>query len=378
MTCSLVQRCHALPGRPCGSWIGHPLRRHTEAPLASDLADILSWYAAHDADPAPTSNEFSGDISDEERVEMQGLNSVRGAIAYEIAPHIHHHAANIELLRPAIESLVDDSSAAVRAVAARTLTAILRHDPARAVNLFLRLADHSDDRALAGREAHEFLRYAAPRHFLALRPVIERMLESDRPAVRTRGAVHAALVALDGDTGNDLTHRYMTDDAACRLGIARVNAANFRNAAYRDRTESQLVALFDDDDAEVRKAAGDVFRELTSENFAGAEQLVHAFLASRAFDDEGARSLLQSLEMADAPPLQISLDVCNAFLDQSRRGEHVRDHDVAIHDAGELAIRAYANAGGSTAALNAALDVIDGILELDTFRVSRALAEYDR
>jgi hypothetical protein len=374
---ALIERCHALPGRPCGRWIAHPLQRHRDAPLPQDVVEILSWYAINDPDPPEVSEDFSGDISEEERVELQGLNSVRGAIAYELAVHIHHHRENVEPCMPAIESFVRDVSAAVRGMAVRTLTALMRHEPQRAAELFVALASHPNDRILAGREAHEFLRYAAREHFDRLRPVLERMIASNVAPVRTRGAVQIALVALDGEHGQDLAERCLQGDEAQRLGVAQVNAANIKNARYRSRCEAQLVAAFDDEDEAVRAAASKVFRELSDENFAGADGLVDAFLGSKAFDVEGSQALLHGLEMAGAPPPALALQVAGAFLDAEFASSEASGGGMAIHDLGELAARAYADADGLDAK-NAALNIIDRLVALDTFRIARALADYER
>ncbi len=263
-------------------------------------------------------------------------------------------------------------------MAARTLSALMRHRPERAAQLFVTLAEHSDDRVLAGREAHEFLRFAGRRHFDALRSVVERMIESEIAAVRSSGAVHAALVALDGATGRDLRERCTSGDAALRLGVARVEAANVRDATYRERSEEQLIVLFADDDDDVRAAASEVFRELAAENFARADRLVEAFITSAAFNTKGAETILHSLEMADAPPSRLSLRVCRAFLSRDWAERDVAGGGTALYNAGELAIRAYADAAGDADASNAALDVIDRILALDTFRVSRVLDDYER
>ncbi|MFL5846260.1 MAG: hypothetical protein ACJ762_16350 [Solirubrobacteraceae bacterium] len=373
----LIERCHQLPGRPCGRWIAHPLQRHRGAPLPHDLAEILSWYAINDPDPPEVSEDFSGDISDEERVELQGLNSVRGSVAYEVAVHIHSHEENVGPFMAAIEALVHDVSAAVRGMTVRTLTALMRHQSSRAVDLFVDLASHPDDRILAGRETHEFLRYAAREHFDILRPVLERMVASDLPVIRTRGAVQAAIVGLDGEHGQDLVERCLRGDEAHRLGVAQVNAANITQARYRSRCEEQLAGAFDDDDEKVRTAASTVFRELSELNFADADELVDAFLSSRAFDAEGSQALLHGLEMADAPPPALSLRVAGAFLGAEFASGEAAGGRMAVHDVAELAARAYADAN-DLEGKNAALDVIDGVVALDTFRIARALAEYER
>lgn len=376
-TRSLVERCHALPGRPCGRWIAQPLRRHSDTPLPRDLIDVLTWYAVNDPDPPEVSSDFSGDISDDRRVQMQGLNSVRGSIAYEIAAHISRHEESIEPFSQAVESLVVDRSVAVRGMAIRTLIGLMRHRPQRAVELFVELASHPNDLILAGHEAHEFLRYAGTRHFEDVQSVIQRMVQSKNSAVRTCGAVHAALAALDGVAAESLAAGCLAGDPALRLGVARVNAANVLKAPHRARCEAQLISLFDDPDSEVRKATSEVFRELAGENFANDEQLIDAFLTSGAFDTEGAEALLHAFEYAEAPPPRLSLGVCRAYLDADFAESHAVGGSMSLHNVGELALRAYADASDQVGH-NTALDIIDRVLELDTFRVAAALADYDR
>lgn len=376
-TRALVKRCHELPNRPCGRWIAHPLQRNDDAPLPQDLLEILSWYAMNDPDPSQVSEDFSGDISEEQRVELQGLNSVRGAIAYAMAVHIHRHKENVESFMPAIESLAADVSSAVRGMAVRTLTALMRHRPQRAVELFVELASHPDDRILAGREAHEFLRYATREHFDRLGPVTERMIASDLAAVRKCGAVQIALVALDGEHGQELAEQCLQADEAQRLGVAQVNAANISNSRYRSRCEAQLIAAFDDDAGEVRAAAGKVFHELSGESFSGGDGLAEAFLGSRAFDVEGSQTVLDALAMAEAPPPALTLRVAGAFLDADFAPDEASGGGTAIDDVSELAARAYADADDIDGK-NAALDVIDRVVALDTFRIARTLVDYER
>jgi hypothetical protein len=375
-TRALIQRCHALPGRPSGRWIAQPLRRHRDAALPLDLAEVLTWYATRDPDPPAVSDNFSGDISDAQRIEMQGLNSVRGSIANEIADHVSRHEDNVAPFEPAIEALVRDRSAPVRGMTIRTLTGLMRHRPERAVELFVELTSHPEDLILAGREAHEFLRFAGGRHFTTVRPVIERMLQSESPAVQTGGAIHASLAAFDNPDAARLAETCLGGDPALRVGVARVAAANVHNAPDRAQCELRLISLFHDGDQDVRKAAGDVFKTVADNNFNNGQQLVEAFIASPAFDADGAAALLAALDRAEAPPAATSLQTCCAYLD-AHAATGTDTGGMALHDAGELALRAYAGAH-DLAGQNSALDVVDRVLELDAFRLNRSLAEYER
>ena len=291
--------------------------------------------------------------------------------------HIYGHEENVALLSEAVRSLVRDPSPAVRAMAIRTLSAMMRHRPQQAVELFVELSLHRDDRILAGRDAHEFLRFAGARYFTDLRPVIERMVESANSAVRMRGAVQAALAALDEAAAHPLAERCLLGDPALRLGVAQVVAANLTNATFRARCEDEIVGMFEDDDAEVRKAAVQVWRELADEDFADSDRLVDAFLKSPAFDPAGATALLQALDLAQAPPPVLSLRACGAVLDAGFGSADAVGGSVTLHELGELSLRAYADAA-DLSGRNAALDVIDRMLELDSFRFGHALSDYER
>jgi HEAT repeat protein len=312
-----------------------------------------------------------------ERLESDGLNCVRSSMAYELSVHIYLHRENAQRLEGTIEHLVDDPSAAVRVMAIRCLSGLMRWDAPRAVELFLQLASHPDDGILGTRQAHEFLRYAGPRHYQQLQNVLQRMLDSPLDQVRTSGAVQIGLVALDGETAQDLAHYCLTGDPALRLGTARVNAANVRAARYRDRCLNALEQHFNDAEANIRKAAAQAFHELAQQNFAGSEKLIVDFLTSPHFGDDSSTRLLHALDEAEAPPPELALRVCRAFLETTGIDDPADSHGSRTFDVSELAVRAYADAEDD-AGRSRALDVIDIALERGAYRAIHALREHDR
>lgn len=375
---ALVLRCHRLPDRPCGRWIGQPLRRYADdGPLPEDLVGILCWYAENDPDPPPASDDFRGNIPDLQRMEMQGLNSVRGSIASEIARHVFRHEDNIDAFAGAITTLVSDASAPVRSMTVDILSAMLGYRPQQAVELFARLADHPDERLLAGRVAHPFLRWAGGRYLDQLKPIIDRMIGSDHDEVRVRGAAQAALAALANPAAEDLVQRCLTGGPGLRKGVVRVLAANVRDASYRDLCAHHLIALFDDPDPDVRAAAAEVFIAAGREGFDGINGLVEAFIISRSFDADGAEKLLHGLEMATSAPSDLVLQACTAYIQSDFTGARSHGRGMALRNAGDLVLRAYASAR-TREAREAALDVIDQLLMLGTYRLGSSLVNYER
>jgi hypothetical protein len=218
---SLVERCHGLPGRPLGRWIGYPLRRYASDGIPASLLKILAWYATEDPDPSPRARE-SGEDDEKDRMLHRGLNSVRGGMAYEFTRLVYHNPANIGPLEPAIRSLIRDPVGDVQAMAAETVVGLLRHDPKLAVELFVELAARTEDRVLATRHAHEFMRYRGSVNFDVLRPTIRRMLDSELDEVRKEGAVQAALAALSEADAQPLVDESLQGDTHTRTGVALV------------------------------------------------------------------------------------------------------------------------------------------------------------
>jgi hypothetical protein len=373
---ALVARCHHLPGRPVGRWIGHPLRRYASDGIPASLLEIVAWYATEDPDPAPGAHE--DDPDEEQDLSLhRGLNSVRGGMAYEITRLVHHNAGNIAPLEPAIRSLVADPVADVQAMAVEITVGLLRHEPKLAVELFAEFADRTEDRVLATRYAHDFMRYRGSVDFEVLQPTIRRMLVSERPAVRKEGAVQAALVALSEAAAQPLVEASLRGDTKTRTGVAIVYAANVKTARYRARCEEGLRTLFDDPNDEVRSAASEAIERLGGPDVGALEPLVRAFLDSCAFEDE-PEVVLRALGEAEPLPAALAIDACRRVLTRLQTPSDLRTSDAAVaRNLSDVLVRAYVDAPDD-GMRNGALDVIDEALKLDLYGTDRLLHEHDR
>jgi hypothetical protein len=254
----------------------------------------------------------------------------------------------------------------------------LRHAPDLALDLFEQLGDNSADDVLATSYVHDFLRYRGSIDYERLSPIIRRMIESTDPEVRTAGAVQATLAALNEEkAGSIADHCVAAKAAELRLGSARVYGANLTNARHRAKCEAALTLLFDDENAEVRKAASEAVSRLRDDQLLDVVPLIRRFLDSRAFCDH-PDAALHAMEFADAPPPDLSLDVCERVMNRLSESAGIADRDGALaHDVSELLVRAYADAGDPPT-LNRALDLIDSALQRDLLGAYRALREHDR
>jgi hypothetical protein len=371
---ALVKRCHDLPGRPCGQWIAHPLRRYAECGVPADLLEIVGFYAI-EGDPRSGIGETED--NDRRTRQMRGLNSVRGGAAYEISRFVAANEANVQPLRGAIESLLDDPEPGVREMALEIPLAELRHDDAQALEWFLRGISGAPDIVLDSTGAHEFLRYRASRHFEVLGAVIERMLNAVEPEVRSTGAAQAALAALENAEAAPLLQQCLTGEADLRLGAAKVLGANVATARYRGLCEDALADLFNDPDADVRSEASKAIRHLRSGGIGELEDLARSYLKSPAFRGD-PEAIVFAIDGEELPPVELAFQVVEAVLDLLRTPSDVRTRDALI--AGEingLLMKIYSDA--RTAELkNQALDLFDAALESNAYGAYRELAKFDR
>jgi hypothetical protein len=298
-------------------------------------------------------------------------------MAYEISRLVAANAANVEPLRKAIESLLDDPESMVREMALEIPLAELRHDDALALRWFLRGVEDAPDVVLDSAGAHEFLRFRASRHFQALGPVIERMLTSGEPGVRETGAAQAVLAALELPEAASLLRRCMDGEIDLRLGAARVLGANLADVRYRALCEESLVRLFDDPAREVRKEAAKAIRHLRSGGLGMLQDLARRYLCSKAFTED-PEAIVFALDGDGLPPVDLAIEVVEAVLALLRTPADVRTRDALV--AGEingLVMRIYTDARAMNLK-NRALDLFDEALAANTFGAYRELQKFDR
>ncbi len=330
----LCQKAFAQSRGACGRSIADVLGSIRE-PLPNDAVRMLHWLATEHEDPATT------DWQEEE----VGIDTARGSAADAIRGLIVEDAACISRFRVTLDRLIRDPSASVRACTAAAIRAVADRDPALGMTLFNRL-DLSEDRLLASSQVYGFLRDSLRDRFADVRPVVERMLQSSAAEVCEAGARLASLGALEhaGAVGPSTgatqpavaamsaepEHRSAADlaadaargGAAHRLGVAHVAAANLAIPEYRRWSAATLTALFDDDDAGVRRRAASCFRHVQDEPLDIYGNLIEAFSASKAFGDDPT-SILDTLEASREPLPGATCTVCEKFLD--RFADEARD-----------------------------------------------------
>ncbi|MBK8293673.1 MAG: hypothetical protein IPK93_02440 [Solirubrobacterales bacterium] len=372
---SLLAKCHQLPDRPCGEWIGGPLVRNSSKAAPADLLEILGWYAINGLGPG---TDDDGEEGEEERLESRGRNSVRGAAAVDIARLVNVHEENFQPLGGAIAALVSDESLAVRAVAAQIPLFLIRFYPTSASEFFHELVSIDDDRIFEVHGVNEYLRYRGASDFESLGEVIERMLGSDREEVQVFGSVQAILASLDEEAATELASRAIAGNQSQRLGAAQVFAANLTTARFTKYCENGLINFFDDDSAEVREAASKAVHRLDGDDLETVEELASSFLESAAFQ-ENQEALILAIDRTTASVPELTVSACRKVLSGLPEGfgKGRPGSNFSVHRISKVIFRAYADSP-SDVVRNEALDLIDKSLEMNLYGTEAALVGFDR
>jgi hypothetical protein len=372
----VCRRCHALPGRPCGRWIHRPVAELAEKPLPDELLDVVAWYATDDPDPNRElwrTSPVNRIVYHGGSITSAGINSARGTAAESVARLIFSDASRLVRLRPALDRMVRDPSIAVRSCVASAVTAVLKHDPKLAVELFLRLID-TEDVLLSTRHVERFLYYALHDNYGALEPVLQRMLRSEVREVVRSGARQACLAGLTQTDAEPLARLCLAGDVQQRLGVADVVAANIKNSGCRPFCVEALKSLFNDQNEDVRRSAARCFDHLRDADLGEFEELIELLAASPAFGTTPDNAIW-ALEETTAQIPDIMCEVCERFLAHFGNAAADLRQRAALNaqQISKLVFHVYGQSDNDAGLRKRCLDVIDRMVELGGFDVTDAM-----
>ncbi len=370
----------ALPGRPCGRWSWGLIATYSKMDVPADVLDVVVWYASEDPDPRPQDQAFkvasSGDREARYLPDMHGLNSVRGGMCWAIEALLYGEPARLERLRPALASLVDDPSLAVRTQTSRALLPMLNADADSAVEAFLRLCTGENLAIAAYPAAQEFLSYATMTHFEVLEPLLMSMLFSSIGVVRQEAAVWlAAAVYRREREVRVVGDLWSSGDPAVRTGLAQV-ACEVVTWIDHDRhgLAVQVLGLaFESGEEAVVAAASRCFWNLQRAHeggeisLGGLSPLFDAFIDSPAFEAKHT----DLLALLKGSGMRMPDVVVRAF-------ERILAMETTKHRYFDTALiyRLYEDTPDAEVRRRC-LDLIDGLLRRGDFTLQRTLAELD-
>ena len=313
----------------------------------------------HDADEEAWRDAERGELLYD--IYTNGINTTRGRVALAIGELFSKDESYIERFGAALDRLAREPKPSVASCVARALRVVAYHDAERGLSLFKSM-DFSEEQLLATRPVYEFMHENIWHGLTELHAVILRALRSTHPEVRQPGGRLACLAALHHADADDLATEARQGDVHQRRGVAEVASANIGDATHRKWCEEALRCLFSDSDAEVRKIAASCFRYVPEDDLDAYGDLIEAFCASRAHE-ENPFPLLRALKNARSQLPGTVFLACESTLDRLV-AQDARSH-VDGSQVVELAFRLYQHHQNDEWA-SRALDLIDRVcLELD-------------
>ncbi|MFD5847466.1 NACHT domain-containing protein [Streptomyces chartreusis] len=363
-------------------WLGHALRHYYKS-VPLDLVETIVGYANRSVEPNESSPEVWSS-SDEENIGRDiygsGMNSSRGAAAETLGDLLIHDAdgSRTALVLPVVRKLAEDPSTPVRSCAAHLVHASMRHARSDALDAFALLVATRDDSLFTTHTVIRLITYVGSEDPNTVRPVIDRMMNSQVREVRKAGGHLAAIAAIQWGVTDLLDTVLAGSDGAQREGAARLCAHRLANTTAAAPARRAFEEFLDDPEELVRKAVGDAAAALRGERLRPVKQSLSRLISSASFT-QSLPQLFITLEQAPDRVDDLVLECCQRFIEI--KGADSGDiRTGAAGDAryvGELLIRAYAQTT-VRAKRSKVLDLIDQLLEVGAFGVADLVAKSER
>lgn len=363
-------------------WLGHALRHYYKS-VPLDLVETIVGYASRSMGPKERDPEVSSSSNEDNigrDIYGSGMNSPRGAAAETLGDLLIHDAdgSRTALVLPVLRQLAEDPSTPVRSCAAHLVHASMRHARSDALSAFTLLIATRDDSLFTTHTVIRLIAYVGSENPDTVRPVIERMLNSQVREVRKAGGHLAAIAAIQWGVTDLLDTVLAGSDGAQREGAARLCAHRLTNTADAATARRALEELLNDSEESVRKAVGEVAAALRGERLRPVKQLMSRLISSASFT-EALPQLFITLEQAPDRVDDLVLECCQRFI-EIKRADSGDIRTGAAGDAryvGELLIRAYVQTT-MPAKRSKVLDLIDQLLEGGAFGVADLVAKSER
>ena len=369
----VLDRVHALPGKPCASSIVYCIQTLSERSLPQRILAMVSYYAIYDQDPQE-------DLWRKDSLRdpyQHGINSVRGRAAEAIASLLLEDEARLDSLRGALDALTRDGIVAVRTCAVNALLPLLNFSRDLAVKLFV----------VACRDCHDlwrthqferFIHYAVHTHYVQLRPLLQSALRSQDDGAVECVAGQIVLAELhDVDVGSDGDYiRAGTD--IMRKGAVGVYARNIGREIVGPESMARLEEFLDDGAEEVTREASQAFFHVSDEWLGQSGAFTSRFIESRAFESR-PYDLLRVLEESSGAVPEVVCAAAERLLGfLGEEGTHVAYHgSMAAKSISTLVVRQYQQTTDEVVKTKC-LDLIDRMECAGYFGIDGELAKLER
>lgn len=377
----ICQRCHSLPGRPCGKAISKLLINNSRKLLPTDLLDIVAWYATEDPDPEKewwrTKTDNGDDVYYGGNIIDAAINSTRGIAVEAIGMLIFYGKDRVSYFKNTLNVVTKDKSIAVRSSVARTLTLLLEHDRDLAVNLFKELYD-TEEILLETEYVEEFLFFSLRSHYKYLEKILIQMMNSDIHSVARAGSrqLCVASLVMNNERLDEFAYLCLTGSRHLRMGAAQVFTKNLSSGVFGEKSKAALKLLFNDEDEEVLSEVSGCWKYFEGDQLGKNIDLINSFIDSGAFI-HNCYELITALKETEAKLPEVTLRVGEKFV-----GSHLLEDDKRIYstweaqELSEIIIRLYSQSSGDFR--EKCLNLIDRMLMLQTYGINDTISSFDR
>jgi hypothetical protein len=294
------------------------------------------------------------------------MNCVRGMAAEAIQSVLFNHPEAMKLLKPALDSLVNDPHPAVRGAAIGLSLPMINLDRQEAVTLVLRACSHADDEVLRSSYLNHALRFLIVKHAERLEALVDRMIVSRLQEVARSGAGWVGVVWAHSGQWDEKARSCLAGEVTLRAGLAGALATAVAKGCENGQACEILASLLCDVDKDVRDSASGYFRSDKALNQPCAVRLSEAFVASPAMDDN-VQSLLLGLEQhtGSLKPfalaiLAVSDRLCGPLVSDARDPRTSRPMDA--EKLAKVLLRLYEQSEGDPSGRRRCLDAWDRLM----------------
>lgn len=223
-----------------------------------------------------------------------------------------------------------------------------------------------------------FIYYALNTHFIKLKPLILRMLESIDENVERVAARQICVASLNTEIAKQLALNCINGSENQQIGAAEIFAVNIKDSKYSDVCKEALKKFFYSPNKDVQEKAGDCFRHIDYDDIGSYCDIIEYFIESPAFL-AGADHLIFALVNSNCKIPEISIDVCKKFFDLTGiQSSNISNSAAGVsYEISRILARLY-NQNVSEDIKSMCLNLMDHMIQLRALGLSEVLYEYER
>lgn len=383
---------HTLPEHPCCEGICRILQKRPALANLDNIFTTLLWYVENGV--AATTEESDQKRAQELYISVELLTSngtmtrgvyydrgaaveTFGTVLWECDTKL---AEAMEILTRRIEYEPLES---IRCLLTEPIYSVLRQDNCLAANLLKQLVLRGqgiDLLPLATYKGVLLLYYILHGSPVIGQELLELLLTADNEEYRLLGTFHIFREAFYDESLAERARLLVANGERYRQLAAYAASNHLSHAAYRSSAEQQLTEFFNDPAKEIRTEAAKCFREAWNEDIEPYRPLIHAFIQSKAFEEDNF-SLFHLLKDANETTTEEVLLAAERLLnlaEQPDDNSSPSGRHREMHYLDDLLLKEYVATENRPELRKRILDILDRMLILGLYGTDKIIQEHER